>query len=289
MHLHNRLKDIHGDAFESYFQDIGKALWGTAFHAAIPMGPRGDLKCDGWRSDIGHLYQCYGPRYGRVSTSDALKKIDEDFRGAKDHWGDLLKKWWFVVGFYQEKSPPELSRLMARLSIELDVPSDMLHRGDIVDLARDIEGGRRAKMFGGRAPSSGDMTRGATYENIGRALASIRADITRSPLASIPLPTATDYKIEFNLLPNNVKHFFGIGVAAAKHVENYIAYRADPEEGARMAAGFIKRYETVVSEGAEPNEAYRQLIFYAGGATGDPDRDIAALAIVIHFFSTCQI
>ena len=289
IHLHNRLKDMHGDAFEALFQDIGKALWGSAFHATIPMGPRGDLKCDGWRSDVGHVYQCYGPRYGQANVNGALKKIDEDFRGAKDHWGELLKKWWFVVGLYQDKVPSELSRLMARLSNELEVPSDVLHRGDIVDLARNIEVGRRAKMLGGRAPGTGDMIRRATYENIGRALTYIRAEITRSPLESIPLPTGTDDKIAFNMLPDSVKHFFGISAAAAKRVEKYIEDRADPGEGARMAAGFINRYETLVSEGAEPKEAYQQLVIFAGGATGDPDKDVAALAIVTHFFSTCQI
>jgi hypothetical protein len=289
MHLRDRLKDSDGDAFETLFQDVGKALWGTAFHATIPMGRRGDLKCDGWRSDVGYVYQCYGPRYGQADVNVALKKIDEDFRGAKDHWKELLKKWWFVVGLYRDKIPSEISRSMAQLSNELNVPSDILHRGDIVTLARDIEAGLRAKMFCGRAPGSGDMIRRATYKNIGRALAYIRADITRSPLESIPLPTAIDAKAAFNMLPDSVRYFFGISAAAAKRVEKYIEDRADPDEGARMAAGFTARYHLLRSEGAEPDEAYRQLLIFAGGATGDPDREIAALAIVAHFFATCQI
>jgi hypothetical protein len=289
MHLHVRLRDSDGDAFETLFQDIGKALWGTAFHPTIPMGSRGDLKCDGWRSDVGHVYQCYGPRYGQANVNEALKKVDEDFRGAKDHWKGLLKKWWFVVGLYRDKVPSEVSRLMAELTNELNVPSDILHRGDIVTLARDIEAGIRAKLFGGRAPGSGDMTRRATYENIGRALAYIRADLTRSPLESIPLPTGIDAKVAFNMLPDSVRHFFSISAAAAKRVEKYIRDRADPDEGARMAAGFTARYEQLRSEGAEPAEAYQQLLIFAGGATGDPDREVAALAIVTHFFSTCQI
>jgi hypothetical protein len=289
MHLQVRLRDSDGDALETLFQDIGKALWGGAFHPTIPMGSRGDLKCDGWRPDVGHLYQCYGPRYGQANVSDALKKVDEDFRGAKDHWKELLKKWWFVVGLYRNKIPPGISRLMAQLSNELEVPSEVLHRDDIITLARGIDAKLRAKMFGGRAPGSGDMIRRATYANIGRALAYIRADITRSPLEPIPLPTAIDAKVAFNMLPDSVRHFFGISAAAAKRVEKYIEDRADPDEGARMAAGFTARYRLLRSEGAEPAEAYRQLLIFAGGATGDPDRDVAAFAIVTHFFSTCQI
>ncbi|MBN9564265.1 MAG: hypothetical protein J0H14_26590 [Alphaproteobacteria bacterium] len=289
MHLQLRLRDVDGDAFETLFQDIGKALWGEGFHATIPMGSRGDLKCDGWRPDVGYVYQCYGPRYGQVNVSDALKKVEEDFRGARDHWNELLKKWWFVVGLYRDKIPSEISRLMAELSEKLTVPSGVLHRGHIVDLARSIDARIRARMFGGHAPSRGDMARRATYENIGRALAYIRADITRSPLEEIPLPTAVDAKVAFNRLPDSVRHFFTISAAAAKRVEKYIKDQADPGEGVRMAAGFTARYRTLRAEGIEPADAYKQLLIFAGGADGDPDRDVAALAIVTHFFATCQI
>jgi hypothetical protein len=86
MMIRLRLTEIDGDAFESFFQDIGKALWGSAFQPTIPMGVRGDLKCDGWRADVGYVYQCYGPRYGQANVNETLKKVEEDFRGAKDHW-----------------------------------------------------------------------------------------------------------------------------------------------------------------------------------------------------------
>lgn len=289
LHLQVRLRDIDGDAFETLFQDIGRALWGSAFHSTIPMGSRGDLKCDGWRPDVGYIYQCYGPRYGQTNVKEALKKVNDDFRGAKDHWRELLKRWLFVVGLHRDKIPSEISRLMAQLSIELNVPSEVLHRGDIVALARGIAGNVRARMFGGRAPGRGDMIRRATYENIGRALAYIRADIIRSPLETIPLPTAVEEKVAFNMLPDSVRYFFSISAAAARRVEKYIEDQADPDEGARMADGFTTRYRQLRSEGAEPTEAFQQLLIFAGGATGDPNRDVAALAIVTHFFATCQI
>lgn len=289
LHLKVKLRDIDGTAFEALFQEIGKALWGGNFHATIPMGSRGDLKCDGWRPDAGYVYQCYGPRYGKVDVEDALKKISEDFRGAKEHWKDLLKKWFFVVGVYSDKIPSEISRLMAELSNELKVPSEILHRDNIATLAREIPANLRARMFGGHAPGRGDMVRRATYENIGRALSYIRADIAHSPVESIPLPTEVEEKVAFNILPNSVLHFFQISTAAAERVKKYIADRADPNEGVRMANGFTERYRSLRSEGVEPAEAFKQLLIFAGGATGDPDRDVAALAIVTHFFATCQI
>jgi hypothetical protein len=282
------LTEIDGDAFESFFQNIGKALWGSGFQATIPMGRRGDLKCDGWRADVGYVYQCYGPRYGQADVDDALKKVDQDFRGAQDHWQELLKKWWFVVGLYKDKVPSEILRLMAQLSNDLKVPSELLHRGDIVELARGIVADVRATMFG-RAPGRRDMIRGATYENIGRALAYIRADITRSPIEPVPLPPDVDAKVAFNVLPDSVRHFFTISTAAADRVRHYISNHAEPDEAARMAEGFSARYRLLRDGGAEPAEAFRELLIFAGGAHGDPDRDVAALAIVTYFFTTCQI
>ncbi len=179
--------------------------------------------------------------------------------------------------------------MIAQLSKELGVPSTVLHRGDIVDFARGIDAEQRAKMFGGRAPTRGEIVRRTTYENIGRALAFIRADITRSPLEPIPLPTKVEKKVAFNVLPDSVRHFFTISTAAAKRVETYIQSQADPLEGARMAAGFTARYQALRDEGVEPADAYKQLLIFAGGADGDPDREVAALAIVTHFFTTCQI
>lgn len=288
MRLKLRLTEIDGDAFESLFQEIGKALWGSVFQATIPMGSRGDLKCDGWRSDVGHVYQCYGPRYGQANVHDALKKVNEDFRGAQGHWKALLRKWWFVVGLYKDKVPSEVLRLMALLSDELKVPSEVLHREDIVQLARGIRAEIRAARFGS-APVRQDMIRRVTYENIGRALAFIRADITRSPMASVPLPPGVDRKVAFNMLPDSVRHFLTTGAAAADRVRHYIRDRAEPDEAARMAEGFSAKYRSLRDEGAEPADAFKEMVIFAGGAHGDPDRDAAALAIITHFFTTCEI
>lgn len=101
----SELKDLEGDAFETRFQAIAKSLWQEDFTPTIPMGRRGDLKCDGFRSSTGTVYQCFGPRYGQANVDDALAKIDEDFRGAKAHWDSRLREWKFVVNLYRDKFP----------------------------------------------------------------------------------------------------------------------------------------------------------------------------------------
>jgi hypothetical protein len=286
--LQVRLSEVDGDAFETLFQDIAGALWGTAFQPTIPMGSRGDLKCDGFHYGTGTCYQCFGPRYGRVEVDDALSKIDADFCGAKDHWQGLLQRWCFVLGVYRDKTPSEIVRKVGELSAELEVPAEILHRDHIIDLAHDIEASKRVEMFG-KAPLPADMIRRVSYENIGRALAFIRADSTASPTELIPLPPDINTKIAFNMLPDSVRHFLTVGATSADNVKNYLLARAEPDEADRMAEGFSRRYAAVKAAGAEPAEIFQQMVVFAGGATGQPDREAAALAIVTHFFMTCEI
>ena len=288
--LRARLCEIDGEAFESLFQSICKNLWGSDFQPTIPMGRRGDLKCDGFHTATGSVYQCHGPRYSQANVSDALKKIRTDFKGAKAHWKGLMQKWIFVIGLYQAKIPSEMLKLVLQLSKTLNVPAEIIGRDEIITLARNTTHDFRANDLGlGRAPQQADMVRRVTYENIGHALAFIRADVTASPIEEIALPPDVDKKIAFNLLPLSVKEFLKIGMKAADRVGDYLLDHAEPSEAERMAEGFSQRYRAVCDSGAEPGDAFGQMLIFAGGVHPDPDREAAALAIVTHFFTTCEI
>lgn len=111
-----KLSEIDGDAFEDEVQSILKSLWRDDFTPTIPMGSRGDLKCDGYRHSTATVYQCYGPRYGQVNVNEAINKINDDFRLAKNHWKNAIKEWKFVVNVYKDKLPSELLREIVKIS-----------------------------------------------------------------------------------------------------------------------------------------------------------------------------
>ena len=284
----SKLKDLDGDAFENEFQAIAKALWKTDFSPTIPMGRRGDLKCDGFRQSTGAVYQCYGPRYGQVSVGDALEKIEEDFRGAKDHWGDKLHEWRFVVNVYRDKAPSEVVRKIQDLAKDLGVQGGLLNRSDILDLIKELPAAERAVLYG-RAPRAADMAR-ITYDNLGRALASIRRALQADDL-TVPIPVSADVdaKVAFNGLSTATKNFLSIGQTGVPKVEAYLGAQPDPEESERMAQGFKARYAECRADGLEPDDIFREMVIFAGGASGEAERDTAALAIVTRFFVTCQI
>lgn len=281
------LKDLEGDAFETRFQLVAKTLWQDDFTPTIPMGRRGDLKCDGFRLSTGTVYQCYGPRYGQANVDDALAKIEEDFRGAKEHWGAQLQEWKFVVNLYRDKLPSELVRKMRQLADELKVPAASLTRSDILELLRNLPAEERARLYG-RAPRTTDMAR-ITYANLGRALALIRRAIAIDPNEPVPLSADLATKVSFNILSDATRHFLSIGQTGVMKVEDYLHDQPDPEEPERMAQGFKARYAECRASGLEPNHIFREMVVFAGGGTGDAERDTAALAIVTRFFETCQI
>lgn len=280
-------QNLEGDAFETRFQLIAKSLWKDDFTATIPMGRRGDLKCDGFRTSTGTVYQCYGPRYGQVNVDDALAKIDEDFRGAKAHWNTLLREWKFVVNLYRDKLPSELVRKIEMLAAILNVPAGSFTRSDILDLIKNLPADKRAQLYG-RAPRATDMAR-ITYANLGRALTQIRRAIATDPNEPVPLSADLTTKVTFNVLSNATRHFLSIGQTGVAKVEEYLRDQPDPEEPERMAQGFKARYKECMTSGLEPDKIFGEMVIFAGGGSAEAERDTAALAIVTRFFVTCQI
>lgn len=143
-----KFSNIDGDAFEHEVQSIFKGLWGDDFSPTLPMGSWGDLKCDGYRRSTATVYQCYGPRNGRVNVSEALNKIREDFRSARDHWKDDLKEWKFVVNVYKDKLPAALVREISLISREIGVTAGPIDRSDLLELIRSLPDIKRAHLYG---------------------------------------------------------------------------------------------------------------------------------------------
>ena len=287
LNLRLQLRDSDGDAFEQLFQKFAGARWPGTFAAAIPMGPRGDLKCDGFESSAGCVFQCYGPRYGKVDTDYAVQKIDEDFRGAHAHWGAKMCAWHFVHGAYQDRLPAEVIRKAEDVSADLDVPYEIWGTERIVDMVRQISAERRSGLLG-RAPTAVDMIR-VSFEGISRVLARIQQMPVDDQGEHLPLPADWARKIEHNGLSPETTRFLELAFQAQRRVSQYMRSAVIPQERERMAESFRERYEKVAIQTESPNDAFRQMIIYAGGATGRSDIDYPALAVVGYFFSTCDI
>ena len=83
-----------GKAFENLFARIMAHAFPGDFQPVRPYGPKGDLKCDGFRASDKTVFQSYPPNTTKAAA--LLAKIEEDFSGALAHWATRMKRWELV-------------------------------------------------------------------------------------------------------------------------------------------------------------------------------------------------
>ncbi|HZG44561.1 MAG TPA: hypothetical protein VEY93_16535 [Longimicrobium sp.] len=99
-----------GNEFQDFFAAIMEVRYPDDFQRVRPWGKSGDRKNDGFRRSNGQLFQVYAPN--ELTATDAIAKIDEDFRGAQSFWKDHLKIWTFVHNASSGLGPDVLAKLL---------------------------------------------------------------------------------------------------------------------------------------------------------------------------------
>jgi hypothetical protein len=85
------------------------------FMACRPWGNRGDRKNDGFLKSKRQLFQVYAPN--EMKASEAIRKITEDFEGAKKHWNKHFDKWAFVHNA-ENGLPPHVQKVLLEFEKE---------------------------------------------------------------------------------------------------------------------------------------------------------------------------
>jgi hypothetical protein len=287
LRFETQLLKLDGTAFEDLFQKFAVSRWPDTFTPTIPMGRRGDLKCDGFEATEGAVHQCWGPRQGQFNVDTILSKIEADYRGAYAHWGDKLKVWRFVHNTPHDALPSEAVRLLVDLSAKLGVPYMTWGRQRLLDQLANIASERRAMLFG-KAPQQINVSR-ITFNGIGRVLAFIKQSQGLDVLRPIERSADFDRKIEHNALSRPTAHFLHLGQAGEYRVGEYLSRKVKPNEADDIVRAFKTRYEQLRSAGHLPDKIFAELVIFAGGVTGDMEIDASALAVVAHLFAKCEV
>lgn len=103
--------DKKGGEFEKFFTAAAIELWGDDFEPWKPQGRLGDFKCDGYRISTKTVFQCNAPEQFVAHT--VASKIENDFVGALDNFGDRMKTWIFVHN--QAETPSRALDLLHKL------------------------------------------------------------------------------------------------------------------------------------------------------------------------------
>jgi hypothetical protein len=105
-----------GDGFQRLFEKLMSKVHPNDFMACRPWGNVGDRKNDGYLPSARVLFQSYAPN--ELSATEAIKKINEDFEGAKEHWAKYFDEWTFVHNAPDGRLSPQIIEALARIGQE---------------------------------------------------------------------------------------------------------------------------------------------------------------------------
>ena len=101
-----------------------------------------------------------------------------------------------------------------------------------------------------------------------------------------PLPPRE--KIAKNLLSPRSERMIRHGMMASGLVKRYINESSDARLAGRIKNSLGREYERCRSEGLRGDELFDAMVWFVGG-TGDFAWDAAGLAVLVHFFESCEV
>lgn len=275
-----------GDGFQRLFEKLMSKAHPNDFTACRPWGSVGDRKNDGYLPSARILFQSYAPN--EISATEATKKINEDFAGAKAHWEEYFDEWIFVhnapdgrLGPHIIKALAELRQANPKIRIGHFGYEEMLTKFRQLRL-RDLE-----SWFG---PS---LTMEA---NVNLGFSDLAAVLTHISIAPSPAPSevkdVSRGKIEANLLSQAVADFLKVGMQKSPLVAQFFNSWANPTYGEQIAQAFKSKYEGLRNgiPPLHPDEIFGRLEAWAGGtANTTPTHKAAVLAVMAYLFDKCEI
>jgi hypothetical protein len=267
------------DGFQGLFEKLMSKAHPNDFMACRPWGNVGDRKNDGYLPSARILFQSYAPN--ELSATEAIKKINEDFEGAKEHWEKYFDEWTFVHNAPDGRLGPHIIEALAKLGQD-SRKIKVGHRGYEEMLAKF----RQLSLHLGSVP------------RLRWKRTSIWATAMLTHISITPKPTTSEVKdvsrgkIEANLLSQAVADFLKIGMQKSPLVTQFFNNWKNPSYGEQIALAFKNEYVTLreAAPRLHPDEIFGRLETWAGGmANTTPTHKAAVLAVMAYLFDKCEI
>jgi hypothetical protein len=278
----NAFLKSRGNTFQTFFNELMSRAYKSDYMPCRPWGNRGDRKNDGFLKSERRLFQVYAPN--EMNENETIKKINEDFEGAKDYWGDYFDNWVFVHNA-RDGVPPHVQKKM--LDLENANPGIKLHLWGLEEL-RDIF--RRLlredlESWLGYAPNVRSKIN-MGFEEIRVVLESIAL---KKLDTRMPIKKVRSKKIEANQLSDSIAALLKQGITKSYLVKDFFSKWHDPTFGEHVAETFRKKYEEL-RENLTPDEIFFELQSWVGGPMrGTPEHEMAVLTVIAYYFEDCDI
>lgn len=271
-----------GKAFETFFARVmGHGFVGD-FEPVRPYGPKGDLKCDGFRPSDGTVFQSYAPDTMKLEA--LLAKMDEDFTGAVAHWGVRMRRWEIVHNDIRGLPAEAIRKLQDFRAAHPAIEVAECGYAKLRDVAMGLDRHQLEDLFGA-APSQRTLER-LDFAALRPVLLAIGR---REPEAEPPLTAPSPEKLQNNALTDDAAAFLRQGRRREKLVQDFFGVWPDPGFGEEVAEAFRNRYQALKAVGLTPDEIFGELQSFAGGMNGTPSHQAAVLAVLSYFFERCDV
>lgn len=271
-----------GNAFQGFFNDLMERAYKSDYMPCRPWGSQGDHKNDGFLKSEKRLFQVYAPN--EMTEREAIKKIDDDFNGAKQYWGKYFDKWSFVHNAY-DGLPPHVQKKI--LDLEKDNPGIKIDPWGFVELLDVFRLLKREDLESwlGYAPNSTTKTK-IGFKDIQIVLETIAIKSNEPGTKPKKVPPK---KIEANQLSESIADLIKAGMSKALLVDDFFKKWHDPTYGEKIAAAFRGKYEQLREE-FTPNEIFHELQKWIGGSeVGKAEHQMAVLIVIAYYFESCDI
>lgn len=282
LHFRVAFLEKKGTEFQDWFVSLAGYAFGPDFEAVRPYGKLGDLKCDGRRVSTRTIFQCYAPR--QQNDRKLNKKIEEDFRGAHEHWGPWMSEWILV---HNDTGGLPASSIKLLDELRRDHPNVMIEiwtEPRLQELATDLPLHANQALFGHAPSKTGVET--LMLEDLKPVVDALQRMDTvpdQEPLT----PPSVD-KLARNSLSEDAAALLRLGWRKEMLVETWFRKSPNAELGERIAEAFRRRYAELKTSEKSSDGIFADLQQYAGMG-GEPTQQSAALAVLSYFFERCDI
>ena len=276
------LREKSATAYQDHFNDLMEAVHGADFIRVRPAGSAGDHKCDGYLQRTGTVFQVYAPVNVRIAKW--LKKIAEDFTGAREQWTFMLA--WTFVHNQHDGLPPDVAK--AILQVKTDNPELTIEPWPptrLLELSSNLSESRLTALFG-QPPRDDDM-RTLHRGDIAVAVAGLTREIADWKPGT-DLPKVDPRKLDYNNLSEYPSRLITAGIAQTSLVEGYFDNNPDPNLRDRAATRIKeawRRIQPMATSDDAFDHLYQLVCEHAEGSRGMT----AALALLAHLFEVCDI
>lgn len=283
LHIELALLKKSEQEYEDFFCKVMKLKFSDNFQLIKAAGRDGDGKADGYLIPEKCVYQSYAPSSG-FNKNKLLNKIEGDFKGAVDKWGDRLEKWVFLHNSL-EGLPKYGLDLILKLrdenpTIDITPPWGPSEIKEII-LSLTVE--QLVELFG-PAPTQQDIV-SLTHEPI----KTLFRAMYRKEAQKIDIGPVSVDKLEFNKLSKDVEVLLTAGRRKEKLVEDLLLHWPDPEYGEELAESFRNKYKSLTLEHTSPDKIFSGLRSFSGGNSDDISAQVSSLAVLSYFFERCDI